>query len=248
MVFLPGLASLEMSSPQIVEFFTRQKKPCTNNTMYRTVSLIEPARGNPKNSEDTHVRIYEKRIQMKKDETIYVLVEKFVTDHFPHIDFSKEFEEKSVERNPVKEITTLHNDTGISFDYRINNMAKKIESGKEILTPEGTPNAKLVTTKYDELVLFDGHHTALAYMLAGKKYLSEIPHLLVNSPDNTGISDKEIHPFYGPHARKLKDKNWREYTINWFRSGEQQLEPRRQENLGELFEALKSQGRIAVES
>lgn len=212
----------------------------------RLISLVYPDRESAEHSEYPHVRSYQRRIQMAEDETIYNLVEKFVTEHFPYLDLSSEYEKQHTERNLLQKIITLHNDTGISFDYRINNMAKKIEAGREILTPEGIPNAKLVRTNSSDLVLFDGHHTALAYMVAGKKYLSEIPYLLVDSPGKSGISDEEIHAFYGPHARELKNKNWRDYTINWLRSGDEQLEARKQHNLGELLEILKDQDRIAL--
>ena len=50
---------------------------------------------------------------------------------------------------------------------QIRTMVKQIKSGKEILSPRGLPNIKLVKTKQSEWILFDGHHSLLSYMIAG---------------------------------------------------------------------------------
>lgn len=49
-------------------------------------------------------------------------------------------------------------------------MVKQIRTGKDILSPKGLPNIKLVKTEQSEWILFDGHHSLLAYIIAGKKY------------------------------------------------------------------------------
>jgi hypothetical protein len=49
-------------------------------------------------------------------------------------------------------------------------MAEAIKSGKHILS-RGIPNIKLVKTGDGQLLLFDGHHSMLAYISTGKAYL-----------------------------------------------------------------------------
>ena len=53
----------------------------------------------------------------------------------------------------------------------------------------------------------------LAYIIAGKKYLHEIPHLIVEDSKKGYVFDKEICVFFGEHASKLKNNNWRKYLI-----------------------------------
>ncbi|MBS3765070.1 hypothetical protein KGY71_00975, partial [Candidatus Bipolaricaulota bacterium] len=115
---------------------------------------------------------------------------------------------------------------------------EKVRSGREILMPDGLPNVKIAETKREEVVLFDGHHTLLAYMLAGRKFLCQLPHLLVRGPGRSGVGDEEIHCFFGDHGDKLEGGDWRNYTVSWTKPTEGQLEPRKWENMGELLEAL----------
>ena len=64
---------------------------------------------------------------------------------------------------------------------QIKTMIKKIKSGKPILSPKGLPNIKLVKTTQTEWILFDGHHSLLAYMITGKTFLHVIPHLIIEN-------------------------------------------------------------------
>lgn len=140
----------------------------------------------------------------------------------------------------LRDIINLHNSDGIRILSQIKSMVKQIEKGKDVLSKHKYPNIKLVKTKNNELVLFDGHHSMLAYMFAGKKYLNEVPYLIVRN-GNGYVSDKEIHVFFGKHLEKLKGKNWRNYVINWELPKEKQLCKRKQNNMGELFEVMKKE-------
>jgi len=116
-------------------------------------------------------------------------------------------------------------------------MIKQIKSGKDILSPNGLPNIKLVKTEQSEWVLFDGHHSLLAYMIGGKKYLNQIPHLIIEN-ENGHVTDKEILVFFGIHSKKLKDSDWRKHVINWQAPKEKQLCKRVQRNIGELLDSI----------
>ena len=134
-------------------------------------------------------------------------------------------------------IINLHNKDGVRLPT-IKSMIKQINSGKDIFHDNGLPNSKLIKSKEGKWVLFDGHHTMLAYMFNGRKYLHEIPHLIVEDGKKEYVTDKEISVFFGKHASKLKDGNWRKYTINWETDKEKQLCKRKQKNMRELFEVL----------
>lgn len=136
------------------------------------------------------------------------------------------------------DIINLHNDTGIKDIPKIISMANQIISGKDVFNTNGLPNIRIIKTKDSRWVLFDGHHTMLAYMLAGRKYLHEMPHLIVEDGIKGYASDKEINIFFGEHKSKLKNDNWRKYVINWQAQKEKQLCKRIQKNMKELFNAL----------
>jgi len=137
----------------------------------------------------------------------------------------------------LSEIINLHNNEGIKIMDQIRTMVKHIKSGKEILYPRGLPNIKLVKTKYSEWILFDGHHSLLSYMMAGRTYLHEVPHLIVEN-ENGHVTDKEILIFFGIHSKILADSEWRNYVINWQAAKEKQLCKREQKNMGELFNSI----------
>jgi len=106
--------------------------------------------------------------------------------------------------------------------------------------PDGLPNVKVTETRRGEKVLFDGHHTTLAYMLAGRQYLPEVPHIQVCKPVHSGFSDSDIHVFFGEHAEALAGEDWRDYVISWNKPEEEQLKSRQRSNMGELLEAVQS--------
>ena len=139
----------------------------------------------------------------------------------------------------LRNVISLHNNTGIKNTSQIKSMVQQIKAGSDVLSPTGLPNIKLVKTNPDDWVLFDGHHSMLAYMLAGRKYLDEIPHLIVEDEKNVFVSDKEICVFFGEHPTRLKEGNWREYVINWQAPKKKdQLQKRIQNNMGELLDSL----------
>ncbi|MHA2128033.1 MAG: hypothetical protein ACW99E_22260 [Promethearchaeota archaeon] len=157
--------------------------------------------------------------------------------------FEKELDSKLKEtinevKKPVllREIINLHNINGIKNINQIKTMVTQIKNGKDVLSPLGLPNIKLVKTKQAEWILFDGHHSLLSYMIAGRIYLHEIPHFIVEN-ENGHVNEREILIFFGFHSSKLHDSNWRNYVINWQAHKEKQLCEREQKNMGELVDS-----------
>ncbi|MFX0070919.1 MAG: hypothetical protein ACFFAO_07500 [Candidatus Hermodarchaeota archaeon] len=169
-----------------------------------------------------------------KSSTIYNTVDQFESEIGSKIKMTIKEVKKLV---LLREIINLHNTNGIKGMDQIRNMVKQIKFGKEILTPSGLPNIKLVKTKYSEWILFDGHHSLLSYMIAGRTYLHEVPHLIVEN-ENGYINDKEIIIFYGIHLKILNESDWRNFVINWQAPKEGQLCKREQKNMGELFNSI----------
>jgi len=139
----------------------------------------------------------------------------------------------------LREVINLHNVNGIKSMTQIRTMVKEIRCGKDILSPSGLPNIKLVATQQSEWVLFDGHHSFLSYMIAGRTYLHEIPHLVIED-ENGHVNDAEILVFFGMHSSKFNELNWRKYVINWQAPKESQLCEREQNNMGELFDSISA--------
>ena len=102
-------------------------------------------------------------------------------------------------KNKLKNIVSFHNDDGIKDIHQIKRMADAITSGEHILSRE-VHNIKLVKTWEEQLLLFDGHHSILAYIITGRTYLEEIPHLMVIDKANGYLNDQDISVFYGEHA------------------------------------------------
>ena len=162
-----------------------------------------------------------------KKRNIYELVEFYKGNIFPRIKCSKG---KIKEKIKLKKIINLHNIEGLEDIYRIREMLLKIKKGKDILQKNNMPNIKLIKIK-NKILLFDGHHSLLAYMTAGKKYLYEVPHILIDN-----ANDAEVKVFFGKHSKKIND--WRDYVINW--QAENQICKKMQRNMGELLIKLNS--------
>jgi len=165
-----------------------------------------------------------------------------IVDFFEKSIFSDEIKlkiEKIGKKIPLRRIINLHNKDGIKDVQQIKGMIQQIESEKDILHPSRLPNIKLVQTKENELVLFDGHHSMLAYMSAGRKYLHELPHLIVVN-EKGYVNDKEVLIFFGQHSSKLRGSDWRDYVINWQMPIKEQLCERVEKNIGELFDLIES--------
>ena len=198
---------------------------------YRLVKLIHPCKS--KDGKLTCVSSF--KVHLKdKNNTIYDTVY-----HFEKESGSKIKETMEEVKKPVllREIINLHNIDGIKSMNQIRTMVKKIKSGNDILSPSGLPNIKLVKTEQSEWILFDGHHSLLSYMIAGRTYLHEVSHFVVED-ENGHVSDEEILIFFGIHSKKIINSNWRKYVINWQAPKERQLCKREQNNMGELLDSI----------
>jgi len=198
---------------------------------YRFVKLIYPY----KSKDGNLTRISSLKVYLRnKSNTIYNTVDQYEKGLGSKI---KETIKEVKKLVLLREIINLHNINGIKRMNQIRIMAKQIKSGKEILSPRGLPNIKLVKTKQSEWILFDGHHALLSYMIAGRTYLHEVPHFVIED-ENGHVNDKEILIFFGIHSKKLNDSNWRKYVINWQAPKERQLCKREQKNMGELLDSI----------
>jgi len=197
------------------------------------VKLIYPC----KLQRNDKLKISTSKIQLTRlNMTIYDIVDYFEQNVFLKI---KMTEQQIITKGPLRDIINLHNNTGIKDFSQIKSMITKIKSKKDILHQSKIPNIKLVKTKDNDWVLFDGHHSMLAYMYLNRKYLHEIPHLIVEN-EHGYVLDKDIFVFFGPHAIELTESTWRDYVINWQAPKEKQLCKRIQNNMGELFDSLRS--------
>jgi hypothetical protein len=198
---------------------------------YRFVKLIYPY----KSKDGNLTRISSLKVYLRnKSNTIYDFVEQYEKGLGSKI---KETIKEVKKLVLLREIINLHNINGIKSMDQIRTMVKQIKSGKDILSPRGLPNIKLVKTKQSEWILFDGHHSLLSYMIAGRTYLHEVPHFIVEN-ENGHVNDKEILIFFGIHSKILNDSNWRKYVINWQAPKERQLCKREQKNMGELLDSI----------
>lgn len=145
--------------------------------------------------------------------------------------------ERVAERVRLEGILNLHDVDGMKDVAQISGMTGQILSGNEVLHPSGLPNAKIVLTGPGERLLFDGHHTVIAYMATGREYLDEIPHLVVQG-GNGHVEAASVLAFFGIHAKKLSALNWRDHVIRWRAPPDRQLCKRNLKSMGELFESL----------
>ncbi len=143
-------------------------------------------------------------------------------------------------RVPLRAITSLHNSDGMGDVPQIGGMIRQVLAGGDFLRASGLPNVKVVVTAENETVLFDGHHTVMAYLATERNYLDEVPHLIVHDGKRR-VADREILVFFGTHSKELTPSDWRDYVINWQAPGDRQLCGRIQGNVGELFDSLHAQ-------
>ncbi|MAH07576.1 hypothetical protein CMI38_05005 [Candidatus Pacearchaeota archaeon] len=200
------------------------------NMNYRTIRLFYPNKNNNFiNTTTSTIFITNKKID------IYKTLNLFEKKYFQGLKLKTKKINKKIK---LSEIINLHDDTGIRDTPQIKNMINQIKNGKEITSQNKLPNIKLIKTKNNNWVLFDGHHSILAYMYVGRKYLNEIPHLIVYNQNQKHVTNKEIHIFFGIHAKKLDKNNWMKYVINWQAPKEKQLSKRTQKNMQELFKSI----------
>lgn len=148
------------------------------------------------------------------------------------------------ERISLKEIINIHDFEGLKDRRKIRRMNASIDDGRDIINRAGFPNIKILRLKNNQLFLFDGHHSFLAYMLAGRKYLHQIPHIIVECKDEKKFLDHNFHHFFGGYLKWKRRETWKNYTINWNARGQKKLQERRQKNMGELFSVLLKHSRI----
>lgn len=201
---------------------------------YRTLKLSLPA-------EASLVKTFKVRIPItKKKMTIYETVDYFHDNVFSK---GKALLKRDKVKNQVElgSLINLHNKSGMRSIIQIRSMLRAINSGKDVLHSNGMPNTRVVRTVKGEWVIFDGHHTALAYMIAGRRLLHEIPHMSIEDDEEGCVADEEIHAFFGWHAPELKGKDWREYVINWQAPEHDQVQKRDIKNMAELLDLIRKE-------
>jgi hypothetical protein len=200
---------------------------------YRTLKLVFPNKSS--------VKAFKARIPItKKEMTIYETIDYFYDNIFSKGKAGLK-EEKIRKEIELRSLINLHNKSGMRSIIQIKSMLNSINSGEEVLHSNGMPNTRVVRTVKGEWVIFDGHHTTLAYMIAGRKWLHEIPHMIIGDEESGYVIDEEIHAFFGWHAPELKGKDWREYVINWQAPKKKQVQKRVIKNMGVLLDSIKKE-------
>ena len=199
--------------------------------MNRTVTVYYP----PRKKDSCLPCAFKVAIQSEKDSSIYECIKQV---NRVYNDEKKKCHHGIVNNIPLSQIINLHNSNGIQDLSRIHSMVSDLNKGKELFMENGLPNIKLTITKDGRHVLFDGHHTLISYMIAGRKLLGDVPHIIVKNADTGSVTDREIHVFFGEHASKLDNKDWKNYVINWQAPKEKQLCFRSKKNMGELFDSI----------
>lgn len=198
---------------------------------YRFVEYYSPQKHQDQNLIDYNKSLVPSPI---KTMTIYETVKIYEKKIFHHLRMTP------INNSPrifLRTLINIHNDDGIKNMSQIADFSLKIKKGGNILQPSGLPNIKLARLRLKDLLVFDGHHSLLAYMTAGKIFLDEIPHIIVSGKKGF-LKNEEILIFWGHHAPKIPSKNWRLFVINWQNPENKQICPRIQRNMGELFDAL----------
>lgn len=155
-------------------------------------------------------------IEESEEENIYDavlnLTPKYLEGNCVNIDFKK--------------VINLHDENYFS-NKKITSMKKAISKGEHIFEGQ-LPNIKILRSKQGD-ILFDGHHTLLAYLLEGKLY-KEIPYILIE------VEGKEKQPFL-EHQNSIDD--WKEVVIDWNLPPNEQIVKRIRRNIGEVLENLQ---------
>jgi len=145
------------------------------------------------------------------------------------------------------EIMPIHNLTGIRDYSQIVRMSEKITGGEHIKETEYLPNIKIALCPDDKLLLFDGHHTMLAYYLSGYKDLGKIPHIIVSENKDKPLQIDKIAYFFQPenpkNAKKILGDNWFDFTVNWQSSNGLHIEKRRVQSIEQLANELSERNK-----
>tara|TARA_Y100000310_G_scaffold229196_1_gene231605 strand:+ start:297 stop:884 length:588 start_codon:yes stop_codon:yes gene_type:complete len=177
------------------------------------------------------VKTASKSLSFDGDKNVYEFVN-YVRDN--RIDKKIKYSVMGKGRILIRDLVTLHNVEGIQKRNEILSMKLDIKSGEDIFEFENFPNVHLIKNG-TEVVVSNGHHTLFAYLGAGKKFLSDVPYILVESSE---MKPKEFLVFFGEHKNKMKANDWKKYCVDWNVSESNQLEPRKQETIGEVFDLL----------
>ena len=109
-------------------------------------------------------------------------------------------------------------------------MIEDIKTGRHIFS-RGNPDIKLIKTRDNQRLVFDDHHSMLAYMAAGMTHLEEVPHRIIFDKAKGYVEDKDIVVFYGEYAADIENYNWKEKMISWQTAKERQIFKRAQKNM-----------------
>lgn len=173
------------------------------------------------------------RLQFKQtDPSPYVTIDELL-EHQESLDLKVE---QILEPINISEIISIHNATGMRDLAQMQTMIEKVKRGDLVMNNNGLPNIKLVLAPDKRLLMFDGHHTALAYLLAGKNYLHETPYI---SMSNSGVplGTQEISYFFPEDFRDEVKENWLKYTVNW-QAPTEKAEIRIHNTLGDLLAVI----------
>ena len=138
---------------------------------------------------------------------------------------------------PIGEVLTIHNATGMRDIAQMQTMIEKVKRGDHVFNSNSLPNVKIVLAPDKRYLMFDGHHTALAYLLAGKKFLHEMPHIVISN-QNQPLSAEEISYFFPEDKRELVQEDWLKYTVNW-QNPDEKIELRQIQTIGDLLKAIR---------
>lgn len=138
----------------------------------------------------------------------------------------------------IDQILPIHNVEGLRDVSQIATMTAAITADQHLLDSGDLPNVKLIVAPDGRLLLFDGHHSLLAYYQQGRRYLAEVPHILILSADDKPVTATELLPFFPAASASKILNNWADYVVNWQRPETEQLEKRNITHFGELAQAL----------
>ena len=147
----------------------------------------------------------------------------------------------------IGEVLPIHNSSGIRDQEQISQMQENLKVGQDILERDQLPNIKLVVAPNQKLLLFDGHHSLLSYFYHGKRFMREIPYIIISSENYREVSSEEISYFFPENSREEIMKDWKRFTVNWQANVGEQLEVRKVYSIADLASELSKRNKGAVE-
>ena len=147
----------------------------------------------------------------------------------------------------IGNILPIHNLSGIRDFNQIQQMRDKIKEGEEIFEKNFFPNIKLILTPNEKLLLFDGTHSLLAYFLAGRKLLKDIPYLVITSENFGPVTVDELAYFFPEEDRGKVTQDFEKYVVNWQVEKGKHLELREVNSIAELASQFRERDKSAIE-